>query len=534
MKGRSLSTTGLKRGTSINRRDFLRVAGISAAALMTNAGAPATASGRSMPLRAHPGFIPDVEVGLRAAPAEVSLFSGQPTSVWTYEGLVLQGDPASLQVLPNSYLGPIIRVRRGQNVRINFTNGLAEESIIHWHGLHLPPDMDAHPRYAISAGQTYVYDLSITNRAGTYWYHPHPDGRTGPQVYNGLAGLLIVSDDEEAALGLPSGDYDLPMVIQDRSFDSNNQLVYSRNGMMNNMDGFLGDRILINGRPGFTLTAARRSYRLRLLNGSNSRIYKLAWDDGTPLTVIASDGGLLEAPVQRSYVMLAPGERVELLADFSTYPVGARLRLVSLQFSAADGGGMGGAHTLPNGAPFLVMSVHVRRKRKAGYVLPGTLSTLTRYKLADAANSNNPRSFAISSRMMTWLLNGRTFEMDGVAPNEIVQLGTLEAWELINQPSSGGMMGGMMGGMRMAHPIHIHGLQFQVIERQVSPQFAEAWETVRYGYVDEGWKDTVMLMPGERVKLLLKFEDHTGLYVYHCHNLEHEDNGMMRNYLVRA
>ena len=119
--------------------------------------------------------------------------------------------------------------------------------------------------------------------------------------------------------------------------------------------------------------------------------------------------------------------------------------------------------------------------------------------------------------------------MEAVAPNEIVQLGALEAWELVNQPASGGMM----GGLTMSHPIHIHGLQFQVAGRQVLPQFASSWEAVRQGYVDEGWKDTVMLMPGERTKLLLKFEDYTGLYVYHCHNLEHEDMGMMRNYLVR-
>jgi FtsP/CotA-like multicopper oxidase with cupredoxin domain len=298
---------------------------------------------------------------------------------------------------------------------------------------------------------------------------------------------------------------------------------------MMSMTGFLGDRILVSGQPDFTLSVARRAYRLRLINGSNSRIYKLAWDDRTPLTIIATDGGLLEAPVQRDYVMLAPGERVELYADFRKRPVGTTVRLVSLQFSGGGGGGMGGGQTLPNGAAFSVMQVQVQRKKKAKYSLPDRLSTINRYRLEDAANSSSPRSFAISASMMRLLLNGRTFELEGVAANEIVQLGTLEAWQFTNQGSTGGMMGGAM-----AHPLHVHGVQFQVVDRQVSSQFASAWETVRSGYVDDGWKDTVLLMPGESVKLLLRFEDYTGLYVYHCHILEHEDQGMMRNYLVRS
>lgn len=189
----------------------------------------------------------------------------------------------------------------------------------------------------------------------------------------------------------------------------------------------------------------------------------------------------------------------------------------------------GGGQALPNGAAFSVMQVQVQRKKKAKYSLPDRLSTINRYRLEDAANTSSPRSFAVSATMMRLLLNGRTFEMEGVAANEIVQLGTLEAWQFTNQGSTGGMMGGPM-----AHPIHVHGVQFQVIGRQVSSQFASAWETVRSGYVDDGWKDTVLLMPGESVKLLLRFEDYTGLYVYHCHILEHEDRGMMRNYLVRA
>jgi FtsP/CotA-like multicopper oxidase with cupredoxin domain len=429
----------------------------------------------------------------------------------------------------------MIRVRRGQRIRINFTNDLPEPTVMHWHGLHVPPEMDAHPNLLVNPGQTYVYEFEVTNRAGTYWFHPHPDGRTGRQVYNGLAGLFVVSDDEEATAGLPSGSYDIPLVLQDRIIDANNQFVYQTGGgqtggMMGN-DGFLGDRILVNGRPDFTLDVARRAYRLRLLNGSNSRVYKLAWDDGTPLTVIATDGGLLEQAVQRNYVMLAPGERVELWADFSERASGAMMQLRSLQFSGAEMG-MGGGQILPNGAPFTVMNVRVVGRTSESALPPTHLSTISRYRMEDAVNRNAPRSFAVSMGMMSggmrWLLNGRPYQATEIAANETVRLNTTEVWELVNN-SSGGMM-----RMSMVHPIHIHGLQFQVIERQVASQMTAGYETVRYGYVDEGWKDTVMMMPGERIRLLLRFEDFTGMYVYHCHNLEHEDAGMMRNYLVRA
>lgn len=513
----------------MDRRDFVRIIGLGMTGLLTGGTAFKHSKAGTLPISNlnRSSFAPDIELSLRAAPSEVAIYSGNATRVWSYQGEVLRGDSTNLQNIANSYLGPIIRAHKGQNVRINFTNNLPEQTVLHWHGLSVPPEMDAHPRYLVGTGQTYIYEFQVKNRAGTYWFHPHPDGRTGQQVYNGLAGLLIVSDDEEMALALPTGDDDIPLVIQDRTFNAGNQLVYTQSGMMN-MDGFLGDRILVNGQSNFSLPVVKRAYRLRLLNGSNSRIYKLAWDDGTPLTVIATDGGLLERPAQRSYVMLAPGERVEVLADFRKRSVGDQFKLVSLQFSGIDSGGMGGGQALPNGSPFTILNVQVKRKKKGSFTLPEKLSTIARHRLEDAINKSNPRVFAISGGMMQWLLNGRTFEMDEVADNEIVRLDTLETWEVVNQ-SSGGMM-----GMGMAHPLHIHGLQFQIIERQIAPQFASGYETVRYGYVDEGWKDTVMLMPGERAKLLLKFENYPGMYVYHCHNLEHEDRGMMRNYLVRA
>ncbi len=542
----------------MNRRGFLRLAGLGTTALLTgdlmagaSPGVPCLSGGGFYSGRS--GVVSDLELALRAVETNVPLLSGETTRVWSYQGEVLRGDLASLQTIqaqsrryptrsasnlsfqapprpapqPYTYLGPIIRARKGQRIRINFTNLLPEATVIHWHGLHVPPEMDAHPRYLVAPGQSYVYEFDVANRAGTYWFHPHPDGRTARQVYNGLAGLFIVSDEEENVAGLPSGSYDIPLIIQDRVIDANNQFVYQTGGMMDNLIGFLGDHILVNGRPDFTLTVFRRPYRLRLLNGSNSRVYKLAWNDGAPLTVIATDGGLLEASAQRSYVMLAPGERVELWADFSDRPTDSLIELRSLEFPGM--GTMGGGQPLQNGAPFKVMNVRVIGRRQEKAPLPAKLSSISWHRLDDAINAATPRSFSASMGMMRWLLNGRSFEMNNVAENEIVRLNTTEVWELNNVLGSG-----MMGGMSMIHPLHIHGLQFQVIERQIASQQAAAWESVRNGYVDEGWKDTVMLMPGERVKLLLRFEDFTGLYVYHCHNLEHEDGGMMRNYLIRA
>lgn len=539
---------------TLNRREFLRVGGWGAAAMLAggvalnSGGCPLQTptpqgdpTGGSEPPIGSSGVALDLE--LRATRAEAAVLPGARTRVATYQPTVLAGDPARVTTLPGSYLGPIIRARKGERIRVRLANDLSEPTIIHWHGMHVPADMDAHPRFAIAPGQRYVYEFSILDRAGTYWFHPHPHGRTGPQVYQGLAGLLLVSDDEELATALPEGDHDVPLVLQDRVFGASNQLVYDAGGtMMMPSDGFLGDQILVNGQPSFVLSVTTGAYRLRLLNGSNSRVYKLGWSDGTALTVIGTDGGLLETPAQREYVMLAPGERIELWADFSKYSVGAEVTLQSLPYSGAEfgmagmagmggiggmggmGAGLGGA-VLPNGANFLVLRVRVERQEAETRILPQRLSTIARYRAEDAVNAASPRTFAASfGGMMRWLLNGRAFEMEAVADTETVRLGTLEMWELVNEP----------GAMEMMHPLHIHGVQFQIVERDVASDRTPGWETVRHGYVDDGWKDTVLLMPGERVKLLLKFADYAGIYLYHCHNLEHEDQGMMRNYMVQA
>jgi len=507
----------------INRRQFLYLAGAGTASLLNMNGFPFTKA--AMAASKNTEFSPDVELSLRATPSEVQIFPGQPTTVWQYTGQVIKGDPSGLMHLDQSFLGPVIRVRQHQKVRIHFKNDLPATSIIHWHGLHVPASMDGHPKDVIPTGETFTYEFEVLNRAGTYWYHPHPHGRTGHQVYGGLAGLFLVSDAEEEKLNLPNEKLDIPLVIQDRAFNSNNQLVYLPRGMHDSMTGMLGDSICVNGRPDYKLSVSTRAYRLRILNGSNSRIYKLAWSDGTPLTVMATDGGLLEKPIEKKYVVLGPAERIELWADFSKYPVGSSLELVSKYFEAAMQGtamgprrGMTGGDKLPNGAPFSVLKIDVAREEKETRFLPNKLSSIERYHPRDADNSDNPRQFSFFMRHMRGLINGRTFQMQEVAGDERIRLNSTELWELSNDDRSMGMM-----MMPTPHPVHLHGKQFQVVERSGA---------LHSGYVDEGWKDTVLLMPGERARIIANFTDYKGMFLYHCHILEHGDMGMMRNYLI--
>jgi FtsP/CotA-like multicopper oxidase with cupredoxin domain len=562
---------------SLTRRSFIRGTGL-AGGLVIGSGIHSllsscspqsstteAAQGNTVARGSNAKFIPDLEINLKAEPTTVPILPGQSTQVWSYAATLVKGDPNSLQAIPNSYLGPIIRVHKGQRVRVNFQNNLpqGQASIVHWHGLVLPEDMDGHPRFAIQPGQTYVYEFEVINRAGMNWFHPHPDMLTGQQAYAGLAGLFIVTDPAEEALNLPTGAYEVPIVLQDRTLDANNQLLYlgskigtPRNSSMDNMGkmgssdqssgsmgdmssmmGFLGQKIFVNGKPNFTLAAATRIYRLRILNGSNSRIYKLAWSNGEPLTVIGTDGSFLTKPVERKYVMLAPGERIDLWADFSRLKVGTEVSLNSLAFSGAEnvgGSSMGGMMSSGNapelGSAMTLFNVKIEREEKETLRLPSQLAALPLLRPEDAVNAAQPRPVELSLKGMKWVINGQLFEMNTATPQETVKLNSIEQWEIINKLNPGAMM----DAKGMAHPIHLHGVQFQVISREVLPELVAGWQTVKDGYVDEGFKDTVMVMPGERVKLLMKFEKYSGLFSYHCHTLEHEDAGMMRNYRVKG
>lgn len=497
-----------------------------------------------------PDFEPDLDIDLTAKESQIPLFQGSSTKVWMFETKINTGADDAIQQLNDSYFGPTLRVRKGQKVRIRFKNKLPEKSIVHWHGMHVPEKYDGHPKDVIENGETYIYEFEIMNRAGTYWFHPHPHGRTGPQVYNGLAGMLIVSDDEEEKLNLPKGEFDMPIVIQDRAFDQENQLLYLNRGRMDKMMGFMGNRIFINGKPDKNLNLkAGATYRLRFLNASNSRFYKLGWSDGTPITVIGIDGSLLEKPRSLPFMMLGVAERVDIWLDLKDMPKETELTMKSLPFSAGmmNMGMMGNmGTTLPLGNEYDVLKITLDTLENNNIELPEKLLTLNKIDPSEAINEDNPRIFKFFMRRMQWMINGRTWEETGVADEETVKLNTTEIWQLLN--SGGGMMGdgGMMGGkgmmgnggmmkggmMQMPHPIHIHQVQFNILERDVSDMDPDVWNSVKEGFIDDGWQDTVLLMPGMKIKIIMRFEDFKGLFLYHCHNLEHEDMGMMRNYKI--
>jgi hypothetical protein len=486
--------------------------------------------------RVNSDFEPDVDLELTATPSELQFFPGNPTNIYSYQSKLLKGENASHEKLPDSYLGPVVRVRNGQKIRVRFKNQLPHESVVHWHGLHIPPEMDGHPMYAIENGKQYIYEFEVNNRPGTYWFHPHPDKITGPQVYQGLAGMFIVEGVNE---DLPSGEYDIPLIIQDRTFDNNNQLVYLQNNRMGQMQGFLGKQIMVNGSPEQIMEVSKATYRFRVLNGSNSRIYKLAWSDGSDVIVIGTDGGLLEKPIKKPYLMLAPGQRAEIWKDFSDAKNTDEIQLESLAFNSGTSMGMGGgmmggmmqSEDTQNGNAFNVARFKITKNEGEIKTLPASFSPIKKTDAVKAVNSNSPRQFYFYNQRMQWVINSETFGMTEVADWEKVKLGTTEIWEFINGDDGRGM-GMMQDMMRMPHPVHLHGLQFQIIDRDVSGMESAVWETIKDGFMDEGWQDTFLLMPGMKVKIVMKFKDFKGIYVYHCHNLEHEDMGMMRNYQV--
>ncbi|WP_442756257.1 multicopper oxidase family protein [Methylocystis sp. JAN1] len=537
----------MRSSLDLTRRGFL----LSSAAALA---APPFALGQTKPHAASESFNPDVDVELVCKRDSVAILDGARTSVWRYAGNLLNGPANTLTNLPGSYLGPLMRFARGQKIRIRLRNELPERTITHWHGLHVPMEADGHPMSAIDPGETYVYEFEMRNRASFNFYHPHTHEATATQVYHGLAGGIVVEDDEERALGLPAGEYEIPLVLQDRSFDDNNQLAYW-GGMHRDMFGFYGERILVNGRPDYQLEAASRAYRLRILNASNARIYKLRWDDGTPLTVIGVDGGLLEKPETRPYAMLAPGERLDLWADFSGRKAGSKLVMRSGEFDGlvppmAQRMGGGG---LIAGDDYPLFSVTVTREMSDSPKLPEKLSTFKHYRMEEIANRDRPRPIALSMRPMEVAINGRSYGHGDVMDIERAPVDTVQLFEIFHEHGGGmgmggmgmggmgmggmsrGMMGGgmgMMGMMNMAHPIHLHGQQFEVLSRSYNGDDPDAYATIRDGLIDSGLKDTVLVAHGERIRIAKPFGDFKGRFMYHCHILEHEDMGMMREFSV--
>jgi FtsP/CotA-like multicopper oxidase with cupredoxin domain len=290
--------------------------------------------------------------------------------------------------------------------------------------------------------------------------------------------------------------------------------------MADTVGGWLGDRPLVNGRVQPAIDVERRTYRVRLLNGSSARIYKLAWSDGSPMVVIGSDGGLLERPRTMPAVTLAPAQRVDLIHDLSSHRSGSTLALHSLAFPSADTGSVGmaaGSSPVPQGAALTLMTLRVSNAAGPRFNLPARLSSDEFRPVPSAPVRRVPLTF----RQMRWLLDGRTFDLSNVADEEIVSAGSTQVWEFVSEPNPMGMV--------MAHPIHVHGRQFRVLSRSGGSPSA-----LREGISDAGWLDTVLVLPGETVRVQVTFSRQRGLFLYHCHTLEHEDMGMMRNYRIRG
>ncbi|NEW84711.1 MAG: multicopper oxidase domain-containing protein [Mariniphaga sp.] len=430
-----------------------------------------------------------------------TIFSGKKSKVLGYQS--------------GSILGPSIVVNSGENININFQNSLAENSNIHWHGLITPAGMDGHPEDVALPGDSFVYKFTVSQRAGMYWYHPHPDGFTAKQAYLGLAGVFLVRDAEEQTLSLPSGEMEIPLVIQDKRINSNSDLEYSPN-MIDIMTGYMGSNILVNGINSPYKDVRTRNYRLRVLNGSNGRIYNLALSDGASFTVIGADGGLLVSPQKVTSLLLGPGERADLIVNFSNYKIGTELFLASNTFSA------GASQGIRN---FRIMKFRVTQSDKDSFSLPEKLSDIETISKSSAIKT---RTFDISNGGMGNMggmsgmgstgmtmkgmhrINNKVYDKSRI--DETVRAGSTEIWEFDNS----------MGDE--SHPMHVHGLQFQVLDRNGGRNSLISTES--------GWKDTVLLLPGEKVHVIITFGRNKGKYVLHCHNLEHEDDGMMLQFEI--
>lgn len=384
------------------------------------------------------------------------------------------------------YLGPVLRIREGQKVHINLNNELREETTFHWHGLKIPSNVDGGPHNPIEPGGSAEIDFTVTQEAATLWFHSHAHEKSAEQVYNGLAGLLFIDDDHAAGLKLPAeyGVNDFPLIIQDRFLDKENQFNYQE---IFNINGTTGDTVMVNGTIQPYVEVENEWIRLRLVNGSNARNYNFHLSENASFFQIASDGGFLNEAVKLESLFLSPGERAEILLDMQVYQEGENLLLM-------DGN-------------VEILSLRIRREQEGQVTtLPNALNDLP--ELADTGQTDQYVEMSGIGPMVT--LNGRQFDMERI--DFTVQQGQTEIWEVTNVPM---MMGGML------HPFHIHGVQFRVLSRDGNPPPLN----------ERGWKDTIAVSPGEVVRIAVTFEQ-TGIFMMHCHILEHEDNGMMGQILV--
>ncbi|MFF3438618.1 multicopper oxidase family protein [Streptosporangium sp. NPDC002721] len=463
-----------------------------------------------VPVVARPARPGHYEVVQRAA--KVEIVPGTTTEVWGFDG---------------TFPGPTFQVRRGDPVTVRVRNELPVPTSTHLHGGVTPAGSDGYPtdlvvaegrgfrpppgghshhgmrvdpsRWTLHAGaRDYAYPLD--QRAATLWYHDHRMDFTAPQVWRGLAGFMIVGDDEDDALPLPGGERDVPLMICDRAFEEDGSFRYpavdpsllvSAGVEPAYMEGVEGDVILVNGAPWPVLEVSATRYRLRLLNASNARRYRLELTPGGDLVQVGSDAGLLAAPVAHRAITMAPAERFDVVVDFSAHPVGSEVTMVN---------------TLGTGPARDVMRFRVARRAREDSAVPKRLATLEPAVRSSAAAS---RLFDFrrtgQGPEASWTINGLPFRPGD--PLARPRLGTTEIWRLTSD---------------FHHPVHVHLAHFQVLSRNGRAPAA----------TDGGWKDTVDVRPYEVVEVLVRFEGFRGRYMMHCHNLEHEDMAMMADFEV--
>lgn len=413
---------------------------------------------------------------------------------------ILPGTTTRLHTYGGTFPGPTIVARRDRPVTVVHRNLLDRATVTHLHGGHTPPDSDGFPTDLVSPGADRVHTYPMRQRAATLWYHDHTMARTARNVWHGLAGFHLVHDDEEDLLDLPAGERDIPVMLTDRAFDADGSLRYppvtEHDGMAMPSDayrnGVLGDVLLVNGVPWPVLEAPAVRHRFRLLNASNARTYRLALDPPPPgghgFAQVGSDGGLLDRPVGLDTIELAPAERFDVVVNLGRYRPGTVVDVVN-EFG--------------DGSMREVMRIRVGGRAADPARVPSRLGMVRRL---DRAAARVTRDFAVrrSSASAMWTINDRLFDPDRTDAGPA--LGATELWRFTSD---------------LAHPVHLHLDPFQVLSRGRPGALADT---------DGGWKDTVRLLPTQTVELLVRFTDYTGRYVFHCHNLEHEDMGMMATF----
>lgn len=493
-----------------NRRKFLQASGIAACGSLY----PLTVfpqAGQRNPLKIPPLMEGDRQgdvlvYNLKAQSGRSRFLSGLETPTLGFNG---------------DYLGPTLRLRDGDNVRIVVENGFNEDTTVHWHGMHVPAIADGGPHQVIEPGERWQADFQVIQKAGPYWYHSHRIDHTGDQVYRGLAGMMLVEDEESQALDLPA-DYgvdDIPVIIQDRQFNEDGSFRYV-SSHQDIMFGMHGNTILVNGTVNPYFVPVTQKVRFRLLNASNARTYTLAFGDGRQFLQLGCDGGFLGQPLPMTELTLAPAERCEIVVDVAD---GAPVNLVSRPLPANSPyrmqGMMGRMHGVLSDQSFQILAIEPQSRLEHAPDVPAILTEVPdfqslgidrqrRFELAMAMGMGMRGRQGNASDQFT--INGQGMHM--VAINERVPLGSTEIWEIHNSSP-------------MMHPFHIHHGQFQVVSRNGRPPHAH----------ERAFKDTVKVAAGETVRVVMEFlhyADPEHAYMYHCHILEHEDNGMMGQFVI--